>query len=133
MLRTYWFVTRPELQGIKCVLTHGDQVLLVRHTYGHRDWDVPGGTPRRGEHPLQAARREMHEELGVWLDDLRELGELRASPYHARDTLHCFHAELDTPEVTIDAGEIAAAEWFPRGQLPAGVGRYVARIVALAR
>src|SRR5437870_4690431 len=64
LLRVYWFVRRPALHGVKCVLTNGDQVLLVRHTYGSRDWDLPGGAVSRGEPPVATARREMHEELG---------------------------------------------------------------------
>ena len=63
-LRAYWFLTRPHVIGVKCVVTHGDDVLLVRHTYGHRAWDLPGGTVKRREVPLAAAQREMHEELG---------------------------------------------------------------------
>src|ERR1700734_2481734 len=50
--------------GVKCVLTDGDRVLLVRHTYGSRQWDLPGGGRHRGERSIDAARREMHEELG---------------------------------------------------------------------
>ena len=50
------------------------RVLLVRHTYGSRGWDLPGGSMKRGEAPVNAARREMHEELGVTIDDWRSLG-----------------------------------------------------------
>src|SRR5256885_12976469 len=73
-LRTYWFVRRPKLSGVKCVLTDGDEVLLVRHTYGPRAWDLPGGAIKRGEAPLHAASREMNEELGVAIADWRALG-----------------------------------------------------------
>jgi 8-oxo-dGTP pyrophosphatase MutT (NUDIX family) len=132
LLRGWWFIRRPTLAGVKCVLTDGDRVLLVRHTYGRRHWDFPGGTPRRGEDPLSAARREMEEELGVRIDRLRLVGELRASPYHAHDTLHCFHAELSAPVLIIDRGELAAAHWFPVAQLPRDINRYVPRILALA-
>jgi 8-oxo-dGTP pyrophosphatase MutT (NUDIX family) len=121
------------VEGVKCVLTHDGRVLLVQHTYGHREWDLPGGSMRRGEAPVAAARREMEEELGVQLDDLRLLGEIRARPYRARDRIHCFEAELGSPELTIDEGELQTAGWFPRDQLPPDVGRYVARILALAR
>ena len=46
-LRVYWFVLRPRSTGIKCVLTDGDRVLLVRHTYGPRAWELPGGSLKR--------------------------------------------------------------------------------------
>src|SRR5205807_4312661 len=107
-LRGYWFVRRPEVQGVKCVLTDGDRVLLVRHTYGHREWDLPGGAVKRDEQPLSAARREMHEELGVRIEDWMSLGQVSASIDHRRDRLHCFQAELREPLITIDHGELAA-------------------------
>jgi 8-oxo-dGTP pyrophosphatase MutT (NUDIX family) len=131
LLRIYWFVKRPTLHGVKCVLTTGDQVLLVRHTYGPPRWDLPGGAVRRRERPETTARREMHEELGVTIDDWALLGEVWADSYHCRDTLHCFTAELQRPEFVFDRAELAAARWFPRAELPADVKAHVAPIVAL--
>jgi 8-oxo-dGTP pyrophosphatase MutT (NUDIX family) len=131
MLRAWWFVVRPRVQGVKCVLTDGDRVLLVRHTYGHHEWDFPGGGVRRGEEPLAAARREMEEELGVRLDGLRAIGEISARPYRSRDRIHCFHAELGAAGLTIDEAELATAEWFERRQLPTDTSRYVSPILAL--
>ncbi len=131
-LRVWWFLARPEQQGVKCVLTDGDRVLLVLHTYGRREWDLPGGTKRKGEPPLETARREMEEELGVQLDNLRELGELPARPYRARDIVHVFHAELSNPALTINLGELAEAKWFPRENLPAKRSRYLSRMLSMA-
>src|SRR5437588_13105692 len=68
-LRAWWLVRHPRVSGVKCVLTQGDLVLLVRHTYGHRGWDLPGGSMKRGESPESAARREIGEELGLGIDD----------------------------------------------------------------
>ena len=34
MLTIWWFVRRPPTAGVKCLLTSGSEVLLVRHTYG---------------------------------------------------------------------------------------------------
>lgn len=128
-LRMYWLLFRPHVSGVKCVLTHGEDVLLVRHTYGPRSWDLPGGTPRRGEPPEIAATREMHEELGVTVDAWRFLGRLEVDIYHKRDTLHCFQAEMSTPEVVLDLGELSTAEWFPAGALPNDLGRYTRAIL----
>jgi 8-oxo-dGTP pyrophosphatase MutT (NUDIX family) len=116
---------------VKCALTDGDRVLLVRHTYGHDQWDIPGGGIHRGEEPLAAARREMEEELGVTIDDLHPLGQLSVRPYRARDQIHCFHAELGPVELTIDEGELAAAKWFAQDELPRKASRYVDRVLAL--
>ena len=78
-LRVYWCVARPTVVGVKCVVANDDDVLLVRHTYGRRVWDFPGGTVRRRELPIDAARREMHEELGRRIEDWEELGALHAA------------------------------------------------------
>jgi len=128
-LRTYWFLLRPRIVGVKCVLTHGEDVLLVRHTYGSRAWDLPGGTVRRREAPRDAARREMHEELGRRIDDWTPLGELFVRSNHHDDDLHLFLARMSDRQVEIDLVELAEAGWFPRGALPADLGRYVRPIM----
>jgi 8-oxo-dGTP diphosphatase len=40
-------------------------------------WSLFGGVMRRGEHPGQAIRRELHEELHLRVDDLAELWRVR--------------------------------------------------------
>ncbi len=128
-LRGYWFLRRPDVEGVKCVLTDGDHVLLVRHTYGHREWDLPGGAVRRGEPPDQAATREMQEELGVTVEQWHELGTVHARVDHRRDNMHCYHAEIGERAITMDRCELAAVRWFPRAQLPSELGRFVSRIL----
>lgn len=130
-LRAYWFVRRPELHGVKCAVRDGDRVLLVRHTYGPRHWDLPGGTMRRGEPPIDAARREMGEELGLAIEDWQSLGELRVTAFRKHDVLHCFQAELGHRTVSIDLGELAVARWFDPQQLPHDLGPFVEPILAL--
>ncbi len=130
ILQLIWFVRRPDKNGVKCVLTDGDRVLLVRHTYGHREWDLPGGAMKRHEPPLSAARREMAEELGIDEANWISLGELHVTMDHRNDTLHCFRAELSSPEITIDEGELATARWFSRKALPPDLGMFVIPIVA---
>jgi 8-oxo-dGTP pyrophosphatase MutT (NUDIX family) len=117
------------MSGVKCVLTRGDRVLLVRHTYGRSEWDLPGGSIKRHEPPVDAARREMHEELGIQIEHWTALGEIFASTHHRHDTLYCFQAELPAIALEIDYGELAAVEWFPRASLPSELGRYVSTIL----
>lgn len=130
-LRSYWFLARPNTTGVKCVLIDGDRVLLVRHSYGSRGWDLPGGSVRRGESPEDTARREMREELGVDVESWHLIGQLDVQVDYRHDRVHCFQAELDSPEIEIDKGELTAARWFPRDELPR-VGAYTSRILDLA-
>lgn len=51
--------------GAACALFDGDQILLVRHTYGRLNWELPGGGGLPGEDPATTARRELREETGL--------------------------------------------------------------------
>jgi 8-oxo-dGTP pyrophosphatase MutT (NUDIX family) len=128
-LRTYWFVARPRIVGVKCVLMHGEDVLLVRHTYGNPAWDLPGGTVRRRELPREAARREMNEELGRRIEDWTALGELYVNTNHHDDNLNLFQARVEDRELQLNLTELAEAAWFPRDALPADLARYVRPIL----
>jgi 8-oxo-dGTP pyrophosphatase MutT (NUDIX family) len=129
-LLVYWFIRRPRLRGVKCVITDRDRVLLVVHTYGPREWDLPGGGLKRAEPPLSAARREMHEELGIRIDNWKAIGEVFARMHHRSGNLHCFQAELRDPPITMEQGELATVRWFPRQALPSNLARYVRPILA---
>ena len=129
-LRIWSFTVRPRVRGVKCILTNEGRVLLVRHTYGPPRWDLPGGTAKRGEPPSETARREMSEELGVTLDDLADLGSFTGRIDRRSDVMHCFHAEIPDPKLTLELAEIDEARWFERDGLPPNVGRNVRAIVS---
>jgi 8-oxo-dGTP pyrophosphatase MutT (NUDIX family) len=132
-IRTYWFLARPQLVGVKCIVTHGDDVLLVRHSYGNRDWDLPGGTVKRHELPRHAARREMEEELGRRIEGWVDLGELFVNTNHHDDNLHLFTAHVTDRHLDLDLTELAEADWFAPDALPTDLGRYVRPILARLR
>jgi 8-oxo-dGTP pyrophosphatase MutT (NUDIX family) len=119
--------------GVKCLLTHDGRVLMVRHSYGRRDvWYLPGGGVRRGEPPLDAAAREMREELG--LGDLRfralAMFETRLERVDVR--LTCAHAAVADPSaVSPDPVEIADIGWFAPERLPSRVGSEERRLIGL--
>jgi 8-oxo-dGTP pyrophosphatase MutT (NUDIX family) len=132
-LSTYWFLVRPQVVGVKCILTDGHDVLLVRHTSGNRAWDLPGGTVRRREAPRNAARREMSEELGRRFEDWTDLGELFVNTNRHHDNLHLFHTRVADRRLDLNLTELAEAEWFPRDALPADLARYVLPILSRVR
>jgi 8-oxo-dGTP pyrophosphatase MutT (NUDIX family) len=133
VLRVWWFVRQPTKRGVKCVLTRGDDILFVRHTYGRtRSWELPGGGVKRREAPRDAARREVREELGIHLGELAPLGELFARIDGKRDRLWCFAADVGAQDVELDRAEIAECAWFGRDALPVDAARYVKRIVGMA-
>jgi 8-oxo-dGTP pyrophosphatase MutT (NUDIX family) len=108
---------------VKCILRDGDHVLFVRHTYGRRNaWEIPGGGLRRGEAPEAAVRREMREELGIELAELREAGRVEVTGSHKRTLLHCFEARPGAPRLRLAAAEIAEARWAPAAAPPHPLG-----------
>jgi ADP-ribose pyrophosphatase YjhB (NUDIX family) len=117
VLRVYWYIARPDTYSVKCLLVAENEVLLVRHTYGDRSrWWLPGGRIKRGEAPPAAARRELEEELGVG-PPLRAIATW-SERKQATTTYYCFTADVAAPNLTVNAGEIAEARWFPRDGLP---------------
>jgi 8-oxo-dGTP diphosphatase len=127
-----WYVVRPDAHGVKGILRDGERVLLVRHTYGDRGrWDVPGGHAHAGEPPVEAVAREMHEELGLhaaW----EHVGSIGARSDHKVERVHCFVADRPAGvEIRLARGEIAEAQWFELGALPAPVGELSLRTLRL--
>jgi 8-oxo-dGTP pyrophosphatase MutT (NUDIX family) len=121
-------------RGVKCVLTHRERVLLVRHTYGQRaTWYLPGGGVHRRESPLRAAEREMQEELGVTDLSWRELANWDMRLERISVNITALHAELADPaRVRPDPVEIAEVRWFARTELPRLRGSEVELLIARA-
>lgn len=53
------------------ILTDTKKILIVRNT-GFNSWDLPKGGQEIGETPLQACVREVREETGLELEDVKE-------------------------------------------------------------
>jgi 8-oxo-dGTP diphosphatase len=63
------------LAGCVILDEHGHILLIHRHTPHRTQWELPGGKIEEGEDPAAAATRELHEELGVRVEIVRQLGE----------------------------------------------------------
>jgi ADP-ribose pyrophosphatase YjhB (NUDIX family) len=117
-LRLYWFLARPRTFGVQCVIQHGGAILLVRNTYGRRQWTFPGGYIKRSETAEAAIRREVCEEVGLCLESLQHLGTFEATINYKQDHVTVFAGVSADLRVTIDPGEILEARWFPPQDLP---------------
>jgi 8-oxo-dGTP diphosphatase len=99
------------------------RVLLCQQSQGHHLWGLPGGRMRHDESALQAAVRDIRQEIGtdVRLDEIIGIYELTGGDNSGDlpDCLvHVFRATIDC-EVTINArGLISKACWHETSDLP---------------
>jgi 8-oxo-dGTP pyrophosphatase MutT (NUDIX family) len=127
VLSAVWLVRPPRGRGAKGLLTNAGQVLLVRHTYGPHEWELPGGGSRRGEAPIATLRRELREELGVDIADPASLGAVNGPGRYSGNRVSYFTAELPARDVVRDPVEIAEVAWFDPASPPLRLGWYAAQ------
>ena len=62
--------------GVAVLVTRAEQVLLLKrqNVHGHGSWCPPGGHLEQGELPEVCARREVEEETGAQIDNIRFIG-----------------------------------------------------------
>jgi 8-oxo-dGTP diphosphatase len=108
--------------AVLCYIRDGGRVLLQLKAdgrFGGGFWNGPGGKIAEGESPEEAAVREVREETGLIVRDLRDCGALT------------FYVEgIEGPDINVRvymterfAGELQASEegalsWFPEDALP---------------
>lgn len=133
LAKVYWFVFRPKTYGVKCVVRCGDEIIMVKNSYGEwNNWMFPGGEINKGEAPDVAARREVMEEIGIMGINFEKIGEYVSAKEYKRDTVSVFTCEAENKELRIDPKEIAEAEWFDIGNLPE-ISEYSKDILTMLR
>ncbi|GMK47789.1 hypothetical protein PghCCS26_49190 [Paenibacillus glycanilyticus] len=76
-----------KLMGAAAIITNTEgKVLLVKHSYGKNNWDLPGGKSEANESAQQTAAREVVEETGLTV----EIGALTGIYYDPAYDMHHF-------------------------------------------
>ena len=117
--------------GAANVVTDGDgRVLLVHHTYGRRNWELPGGLGEADETPAENAARELREETGLVAGSLTLTGVYYERQHKlAGHFLHfVFRTELlDGGVPAPDLEEISEAAFWPLDAMPAPMSDFTER------
>jgi 8-oxo-dGTP diphosphatase len=116
-------------------IARGDELLLVRQSYGQRYWSLPGGSMEHGESVEQAAVREAKEETGLDVRLTRLVG-VYSKP--AQDALAiCFAAEVvggsvheATDAALASRDEIVECAFFSPDALPEPVREHLYQRIA---
>ncbi|MEO7123608.1 MAG: NUDIX hydrolase [Lacisediminihabitans sp.] len=87
--------------AVATLIIDGDSVVLsrqYRYPIGRWIFDLPGGAGGRDELPMDAARRELEEELGVIPNDLRPLHMYFTNPGRSAWPVYIFVCSSGTTE-----------------------------------
>lgn len=103
--------------SIIVAVTKGDELLLARgRRFTAPMFSVLAGFVEPGETLEDCVHREVREEVGIEVRDLRYFG---SQPWPFPDSLMlAFTAEYGGGELHLDPNEIVEAAWFRRGALP---------------
>jgi 8-oxo-dGTP diphosphatase len=118
--------------GAACVVLDADgRVLLVHHTYGHLNWELPGGLGEADESPAESAARELREETGLIAAELTLVG-IYYEPSHrlVGPLLHHLFRCLtvgDAAPIAADPGEVSEVGWWSVDSLPAPMSDFTER------
>jgi NAD+ diphosphatase len=113
----------PRIDPAVICLVHdgGDRAVLARQTtWPERMFSLLAGFVEAGESFETCVAREIREEIGLTVSDIRYLGS-QPWPF-PRSLMIGFHAIADPAEpFAFNDGEIAEAEWFTRDEIRAAL------------
>jgi NAD+ diphosphatase len=100
------------------LISRGDELLLARsHRFKPGVFSALAGFVEAGETLEQCAAREVREEVGIEITNLRYFGS-QSWPF-PNSLMVAFFADYAGGTIQPDPNEIEDAHWFSRGALPA--------------
>lgn len=79
-------------------------------------WEFPGGKSEKNEKPDQTLHREIEEEIGIRIKNIRPLRVIHHAYTRYKVELHCFSADYDSGEINLQAA--TDFKWVSQKELP---------------
>ena len=113
-MRVYWRLARPVTRGALVAIWNKDEILLVKNSYVDY-YCVPGGYLKETETPVEAAVRELAEEVSIQVSpDALKLGREETHAWEGKsDVVSIFDLDVkERPVFRVDNREVIDAEFF---------------------
>jgi 8-oxo-dGTP diphosphatase len=116
-----------KLGAAAVILNGAGHVLLVKHTYGRLNWELPGGNAEADEAIVDTAIREVREETGLLVRARHTTGIY----YEPADDIHQFVFLCQPLDPAIVAqpssDEISTCAFWPPAALPRPISDFTIR------
>lgn len=108
----------PQKDRVRVIVYRDDgKILLVRSRFSRQEWALSGGGVNRNESYEQAAVREVLEEIGLKIHNMRYLGKANSHESYAKFSVQVFAAHASNCDIKCNF-EIMEARWFNMNYLP---------------
>ena len=112
------FMIVPQKDRVRVIVYRDDgKILLVRGRFSRQKWALPGGGVNRNESYEQAAVREVLEEIGLKIHNLRYLGKANSHESYAKFSVRVFAAHASDYDIRCNF-EMMEAQWLNMNYLP---------------
>jgi 8-oxo-dGTP diphosphatase len=125
-----WAKASKGIAAAGVILNSHGHVLLVKHSYGPLNWELPGGAAERDESPTETSVREVLEETGLRVSAERLTGVYYERHGPGREAVHFVFLcrivdEVATPRPDLD--EVTACAYWPPETLPRPISDFTTR------
>lgn len=115
IIEKYHQIHEPNESVAIVIFNEKNDILFIhnrRYTVGHLEWEIPAGKMEKGETSETAARREVKEETGCELQDLKYLCSQNPSNGMSDAIVHVFAARVSMESKIQDTDEVSSKKWF---------------------
>ncbi|MEK6855597.1 MAG: NUDIX domain-containing protein [Nanoarchaeota archaeon] len=113
---------RPKI-GVGVIIIKHQKILLMKRkgAHGEGEWALPGGHLEFGESVEQYAKREIIEELGVEVEEIKKKSVYTEDIFQNENkhyiTLYCFGKIIGIPKIC-EPDKCTEMNWFDFNNLP---------------